>query len=109
MNKPVHAAVASLILLHPTDNVLICVSPIHAGDAIVIDGTTLVAPMAISVGHKVARLSMSPGDKVLRYGAPIGSITEPVNQGEHVHMHNMKSDYIPSHTRSRQSQYRSES
>ncbi len=93
-----------LILLHPSDNVLICVAQIHAGDLLDIDGEAITAEKAIGVGHKLARVNLQPGDKVLRYGAPIGSMTSPAAKGEHVHMHNMKSDYIPSHTRQSQSE-----
>lgn len=100
---------SSLILLHPNDNILVCVKHINTGDDLYIDGQTIRSPISIGVGHKVARIDMKAGEKVFRYGAPIGSMTESVAKGHHVHMHNMKSDYIPSHTRSRQNQDRSES
>jgi (2R)-sulfolactate sulfo-lyase subunit alpha len=100
---------SSLILLHPDDNILVCVKQINAQEEITIEGEAIVSPIAIGVGHKVARVSLLTGQKVFRYGAPIGSMVETVAKGHHVHMHNMKSDYIPSHTRSRQNQDRSES
>lgn len=87
------------ILLHPGDNVLVLAEAIHAGQAIEIDGVSLVAPHDVAVGHKIARHALAVGDKVLKYGAPIGSMTAPAAAGAHVHMHNMKSDYIASHTR----------
>lgn len=102
-------AVSSLILLHPNDNIVVCVKHINAGDALSIDGEIILSPISIGVGHKVARMNIKTGEKVFRYGAPIGSMIESVAKGHHVHMHNMKSDYIPSHTRSRQNQDRSES
>ncbi|EZP51105.1 aldo/keto reductase [Sphingomonas sp. RIT328] len=88
-----------LILLHPDDNVMICVAPIAAGDVLPIGGGTVPAREGITVGHKLARVPLSPGDKVIKYGAPIGSMTAAAATGEWVHMHNMKSDYIASHTR----------
>ncbi|MGH1558656.1 UxaA family hydrolase [Caulobacter segnis] len=87
------------ILLHPDDNVLVLAAPIHAGQTLEIDGAELVAPDDVAVGHKIARRTLAVGDKVLKYGAPIGSMTAPTAAGAHVHMHNMKSDYIASHTR----------
>jgi len=89
----------SLILLHPDDNVLVLSAPIHAGQALTIDGQAVTARADVAVGHKLARRALAVGDKVLKYGAPIGSITAPVAAGGHVHLHNMKSDYIASHTR----------
>jgi (2R)-sulfolactate sulfo-lyase subunit alpha len=106
---PQKLALAPVILLHPNDNILVCVKQIHSGDALSIDGEIITSQIDIAVGHKIARAALNAGDKVYRYGAPIGSMTEAVAQGEHVHMHNMKSDYIPSHTRSRQNKDRSES
>lgn len=98
----------AVILLHPEDNILVCVKQLNAGDAILIDNDTIRLAADIALGHKIARRALIPGDKVYRYGAPIGSMTQAAAKGEHVHMHNMKSDYIPSHTRSRQHQDRSE-
>ena len=88
-----------LILLHPADNVLICRQALTFGEQLVIDGVPVRATDAIEVGHKVARRALLPGEKVIKYGAPIGSITQAVEVGRHIHMHNMKSDYIASHTR----------
>jgi len=89
----------SLILLHPDDNVLVLSAPVRAGQALVIDGQVATSGADVGVGHKLARRALAVGDKVLKYGAPIGSITAPVAAGGHVHLHNMKSDYIASHTR----------
>jgi hypothetical protein len=99
---------AQLILLHPDDNVLVCVAAIRAGDPLQIDGKTLLSRSDIHVGHKVARCALIAGDKIIKYGAPIGSMSASAVTGEHVHMHNMRSDYIPSHTRTRQSNNRSD-
>jgi len=87
------------LLLHPDDTVLICVQPIAQGDPLEIDGSSVPAPQSVAVGHKLARRALRAGDKVLKHGAPIGSITHPTAPGEHVHAHNMQSDYIQSHTR----------
>ncbi|HRJ73596.1 MAG TPA: SAF domain-containing protein [Terrimicrobiaceae bacterium] len=38
------------------------------------------------------------GEKILKYGVPIGSATCDIAFGEHVHLHNMKSDYLPTYT-----------
>lgn len=88
-----------LILLHENDNVLICRQKIVPGQQLVIDGTSMLATEVVDVGHKIARRALMIGEKVVKYGAPIGSITMPVANGRHVHLHNMKSDYIASHTR----------
>lgn len=72
-----------------------------------IDQGALASVADVQVGHKVSRYDLQAGEKIYKYGAPIGSMTLPVQKGEHVHMHNMQSDYIPSHTRTRQNSTRS--
>lgn len=97
-----------LILLHPDDNVLVCVAQIRVGDVLHIDRESVTSSEEIGVGHKVARCALRAGEKIIKYGAPIGSMHTAVSKGAHVHMHNMQSDYIPSHTRTRQNKDRSE-
>jgi D-threo-aldose 1-dehydrogenase len=87
------------ILLHRDDNVLVCIAPIAAGDRLEIGSETVIAATDVAVGHKLARRSLKAGDKILKYGAPIGSMTADAEAGEWVHMHNLKSDYISTHTR----------
>ncbi|MGK5074164.1 UxaA family hydrolase [Janthinobacterium sp. ZB1P44] len=89
---------ASLLLMSPEDNCLIARMALASGDVVVIDGLPVTLAQDIHIGHKVARRALAVGDKVLRYGALIGSITAPVAIGEHIHTHNLASDYIPTFT-----------
>ncbi|WP_199775018.1 amidohydrolase family protein [Sphingopyxis sp. MG] len=93
------ANVGSLLLLHPKDNVLICTYGAKAGELVEIDGTGCPLMQDIGLGHKVARIALAAGDKVYRYGVPIGTMTAPAQPGEHVHNHNLVSDYLPAHGR----------
>ena len=87
------------LLLHPDDNVLVCREHAFKGQSIVIDGEMVMLGREVEVGHKIARRALHANDKVIKYGAPIGSMTADTARGEHIHMHNMRSDYISSHTR----------
>ena len=83
------------ILLHPTDNVAVALHDLQAGLQITLpDGRTLTLHNAIAFGHKVAVRSIAQGEKVLKYGLPIGSATRAIAEGEHVHVQNLKSDYV---------------
>src|SRR5688500_8047706 len=90
---------SKLVLLHPDDNVLVCIAPIEAGERLAVEETELSAAEAVAVGHKLARRPIAAGERILKYGAPIGSATRAITPGEWVHAHNMKSDYIPTHDR----------
>ena len=87
------------VLVNETDNVLICCQTVEIGEEVMINKQKYKMLTGIDVGHKIAKASLTKGSKVIRYGVPIGSTTADVNIGEHIHLHNMKSDYIPSHTR----------
>ncbi|AMP02778.1 UxaA family hydrolase [Collimonas pratensis] len=89
---------SSVLLMSAQDNCLIARSALHAGDVVPIDGEQVLLTQDIGLGHKLARRALMIGDKVLRYGAPIGSVTHPIAIGEHIHTHNLESDYIPTYT-----------
>jgi len=87
------------ILLHPLDNVLVCIKPIKPGQTVDIDGNSYTLPNSLTVGHKVARSNIGAGEKIIKHGVPIGSAVRDIHVAEHVHNHNIKSDYIASHSR----------
>lgn len=87
------------IRLSPDDNVVVAARSLTAGEAIAIDGIVLTLAGEVALGHKIALVPLEKGDKVLKYGMSIGSMTAPAAAGEWVHMHNMESDYMPAHLR----------
>jgi (2R)-sulfolactate sulfo-lyase subunit alpha len=50
----------------------------------------VVAKTDIPIGHKVALKDHRPGDTVIKYGVDIGKVVAPIKQGEHAHVHNIK-------------------
>ena len=86
-----------LMLLAPGDSVYVLRDQIAAGETILVQGREVAIPGALGLGHKIARAALAPGDKVLKYGAPIGSATVAIAAGHHVHVQNMKSDYTPTY------------
>ena len=84
-----------LISLHPTDNVAVALCDLKASQKVTLsDSRVLTLLEDIDFGHKVAIRAIKEGDKVLKYGLSIGSATRDIAAGEHVHVQNMKSDYI---------------
>ena len=85
------------IMIDPEDTVATLLSDAEPGEPIYIvtaDGKetkALKAREPISMGHKVALMSLKKGDKVMKYGAVIGQAIRHIREGDHVHVHNMKS------------------
>jgi (2R)-sulfolactate sulfo-lyase subunit alpha len=48
------------------------------------------ANMDIPLGHKIALKDFKNGDDVVKYGVVIGRVVQPIKQGDHVHVHNVK-------------------
>ena len=46
--------------------------------------------LGIPFGHKVSLSLIVEGDPIVKYGVEIGTATKPIEQGEHVHVHNCK-------------------
>ena len=87
-----------VLLLHPQDNCLIACTPLATGTRLRLDRGEITLSQDVALGHKIARQTLRSGDKVLRLGAVIGSVTREVSPGEHLHLHNLKSDYLPTYT-----------
>jgi altronate dehydratase small subunit len=87
-----------LIVLSPNDNVAVAISNIEIGNSIKIDDKTVTVGDSIPLGFKLAIRDIKRGEKIVKWGAPIGSATSDIAIGEIVHTHNMKSDYLPTYT-----------
>lgn len=88
-----------VIVLSPADNVAVCRCNVRAGTVLAMDGDNAIAQSDMAIGHKVARRFIPRGADVIKYGMSIGSATADVRPGEWVHLHNLASNYISTHTR----------
>ena len=94
---PPGASDPRLLLLDERDNVLLACAMLEAGSHIRVEGRQIRLEKAIPLGHKLARRAIAPGARIVKYGAPIGSATAAIAPGQHVHVHNVKSDYTPTY------------
>lgn len=86
------------IQLSPADNIVVLAKSLPAGAVWEIGGREHHLASALGLGHKLAARAIRAGEKIIKYGTPIGSTTCGIEAGEHVHLHNMKSDYLPTFT-----------
>jgi altronate dehydratase small subunit len=87
-----------LLLLSEQDNVVIARTNLARSDVVTIDSVQVTLSEDIHLGFKIARCDLSAGQKVLKYGAVIGSATADIRRGDIVHLHNMRSDYLPTYS-----------
>lgn len=76
-----------LLTIHPLDNVAVSLGALAKGTSV---GGILLAD-DLPAGHKVALREIQPGERVWKYGFPIGKATRLITPGSHVHTHNLAS------------------
>jgi len=83
------------ILIDTKDNVATAFQDLSKGDSVTValEGreTTVTLAQDIPFGHKVALSPIATHEPVIKYGEAIGLATQPIDAGQHVHVHNMES------------------
>jgi altronate dehydratase small subunit len=86
---------AKAIMINERDNNATLFGEARAGEIVrvVRESGDLVqevtAGQRIPVGHKIALRQIRKGEQVVKYGEAIGTTTKTIQQGEHVHVHNV--------------------
>jgi altronate hydrolase len=84
------------IRIHAKDNVVIARRQLLGGTVIADEGVTVAG--LIPPGHKIATRALVQGDPVRRYDQIIGTATQDIAPGQHVHTHNLAfSDFARTH------------
>ncbi|MDR2110812.1 MAG: altronate dehydratase family protein [Spirochaetaceae bacterium] len=85
-------AAGPLIKIHGKDNVAVALCPLKKGT--ILDapagGPSLTVEDEIPPGHKIALEDMETGDRVIKYGLPIGAASVRIKKGAHIHTHNVR-------------------
>lgn len=82
--------------VHEKDNVATALTELRPGTVILYgaDGEKRIEAMKkIPRGHKIALREIQPGEKIVKYGVPIGVCTEMIREGSWVHLHVLQSLY----------------
>ena len=85
---------ALIIVLSDEDNVGVAAEDISAGSPARHGNDRLLCSDAIPLGHKVALRRIGEGERIKKFGVPVGTATAAIEPGHHVHMHNVVSNYI---------------
>lgn len=72
------------------DDVAVALMPLVPGHVVAIGDRQVTIVDAIAPGHKFAVHDISVGSAVRRYRASIGTATQSIGVGEHVHSHNVQ-------------------
>lgn len=76
----------SAIRIHENDNVAVALQPLKAG----VSELSVTLTADVPAGHKFALTAIPAGEKVVKYGLPIGNASGDIAPGDWVHTHNVK-------------------
>lgn len=80
-------------IINEKDNVGVALDNLQEGEKIYdAEGKAFYLLENINMGHKFALRNLACGQEVIKYGNIIGSLTENVRAGEHVHSHNLQTN-----------------
>ena len=80
------------IRIAPADNVAVAVHDVQADTVFDVDGMIVVSREFIPAGHKMSLADMNAGDTVMKYGYPIGHLTEDVLMGMRIDHDNLRTN-----------------
>ncbi|WP_423127358.1 UxaA family hydrolase [Gaoshiqia sp. Z1-71] len=83
---------ADFIKINPADNVAIALKDYVKGESIEHDGLLVKILNEVPRGHKIALETIVEGSDVVKYGSAIGHATQTIPAGDHVHVHNIKTN-----------------
>ncbi len=85
-----------VLVLNAQDTVAVALTPLPPGTPVVVaragGEVRVVAESLIPFGHKIAIAQIASGEPVIKYGEIIGYAITSIESGQHVHVHNVRSD-----------------
>ncbi len=84
-----------ILRLSDKDTVGVALTALVPGETVRLGDKILCVASHVPAGHKIALQSIAAGEKVIKYGASIGTASQRISPGEHVHTHNLASDFLP--------------
>ena len=91
-----------VLQIHPADNVCVATRPLSANTWITCGNVRFLLDRNVALGAKLALAPLPAGTKIMKFGEPIGTLTQAVPLGGYIHTHNLKSDYLHTHERGEQ-------
>ena len=81
--------------IHPSDNVLVALSDMNAGEKITENGISILLKDNVQAKHKFAINDLKPEDEIIMYGVLVGKALSPIPSGGVIGTHNIKHKAAP--------------
>lgn len=80
-----------IIRFTENDNVAIVLDDMKEGQKLWVSDEEIVVRDKIPYGHKIALTDLEKGEFVVKYGEPVARVTQKIQKGDWVHIHNVES------------------
>jgi altronate hydrolase len=84
-----------VLRIHPSDNVIVALEDLRAGDTVAWDGNEITLTDDVPAKHKVYLRDMQPGGEVYMYGVLVGKVQVPVAAGGRMTTQNISHAALP--------------
>jgi altronate hydrolase len=84
-----------ILKIHPSDNVLVALTDLRAGDKIIYLGKEITILEDIPSKHKVADRDIPVNEEIRMYGIVVGKATQPISTGGVIAVNNMRHQATP--------------
>lgn len=78
--------------INEKDNVAVALTPLKKGEAVNVSEEEILLAEDIPRGHKFTLVPLSKNSLIIKYGFPIGTLTENAGKGAWVHTHNLRTN-----------------
>lgn len=79
-----------VLKIHPSDNVLVALTDLKAGEKVAYNGTSLTLAENIPAKHKFVLQPLPAESEIIMYGVLVGKATKPIPAGASVNTQNVK-------------------
>jgi altronate hydrolase len=83
---------SNILQIHPQDNVLVALSDLRGGDAVELQGGSLLLRSDVPAKHKFAINDLAAGQTITMYGITVGKAAQPIGRGELLTTTNVRHD-----------------
>ena len=81
-----------IIRSNPADNVAVAIHPLQKGETVRVENIEFTLNEDVPAGHKILLTDLAKGDNIIKYGYPIGRLTEDHKKGDFVCHNNIKTN-----------------
>ncbi len=84
------AAQGKVLQVHPKDNVLVALTALKKGEAVIVSGKALALLDDVPAKHKFVTADLRTGERIVMYGISVGTAVEPLRQGSLITTQNVR-------------------